>query len=56
MLQGAKRVVDLAAAPGSWSQVIADRLADDEAEDGEERIVVAVDVQPMQTLAGVTQV
>lgn len=48
-----KRAVDLCAAPGSWSQVLSDRLMDDDynSEDGPN--IVAVDLQPMAPLPGV---
>jgi 23S rRNA (uridine2552-2'-O)-methyltransferase len=42
-------VVDLGAAPGSWSQVLRERL-------GPHAMIVAVDVLPMQAMAGVTVV
>ncbi len=47
LLHGARRVVDLGAAPGSWSQV-ARRVLPDGAS------VIALDVLPMAPLAGVT--
>lgn len=47
LLHGARRVVDLGAAPGSWSQV-ARRVLPDAAS------VIALDVLPMAPLAGVT--
>ena len=46
-LRGAKSVVDLCAAPGSWCQVLKQRC-------GASCKVVAVDVQAMQPLDGVT--
>ncbi len=42
-----QRVVDLCAAPGSWSQVLRQRL-------GEEALIVAVDLQEMAPIEGVT--
>lgn len=42
---GAKNVVDLCAAPGSWSQYAAERLKDG--------IIIAIDVQEIKPLAGV---
>jgi tRNA (cytidine32/guanosine34-2'-O)-methyltransferase len=47
LLRGAKSVVDLCAAPGSWCQVLKQRC-------GASCKVVAVDVQAMQPLDGVT--
>ncbi|TNY24779.1 FtsJ-like methyltransferase-domain-containing protein [Rhodotorula diobovata] len=50
------RCVDLCAAPGSWSQVLSQKLnAEVPAEDGSARIV-AVDLQPMAPLPGVVQI
>jgi 23S rRNA (uridine2552-2'-O)-methyltransferase len=40
-------VVDLGAAPGSWSQVLRERL-------GPQAMIIAVDALPMQAMAGVT--
>lgn len=52
ILKDAKRVVDLCAAPGSWSQVLAQRL--NVAKD-ERAIIVAVDLQEMAPITGVIQ-
>ncbi|KAI6652075.1 Ribosomal RNA methyltransferase 1 [Oopsacas minuta] len=52
IIEGAKRVVDLCAAPGSWSQVLSRRLRPDQ--DPSVKIV-AVDLQAMSPLPGVTQ-
>lgn len=46
LLRGARRVVDLGAAPGSWSQVVRRRLP-------AEVSVIALDVLPMEPLPGV---
>ncbi len=46
LLRPGSRVIDLGAAPGGWSQVIASRVAG--------ASVVAVDVLEMESLAGVT--
>jgi tRNA (cytidine32/guanosine34-2'-O)-methyltransferase len=53
------RAVDLCAAPGSWSQVLSDKLLDEttvaelsDQDDGIEKIV-AVDLQPMAPIEGV---
>lgn len=52
-----KRAVDLCAAPGSWSQVLSDKLLKNETnkekEDGDGPCIVAVDLQPMAPLPGV---
>ena len=47
LLHPGRSVVDLGAAPGSWSQVLRERL-------GPAATIVAVDVLPMDGLAGVT--
>lgn len=50
------RAVDLCAAPGSWSQVLADKLYEDErevAESSDNPRIVAVDLQPMAPIDGV---
>ncbi|GAA6001463.1 hypothetical protein JCM10207_006678 [Rhodosporidiobolus poonsookiae] len=53
---GVERCVDLCAAPGSWSQVLSQKLnAETPANDGAAR-VVAVDLQPMAPLPGVVQI
>jgi len=49
LLDGVHRVVDLCAAPGSWSQVISRRLA----ERRDETRIVAVDLQEMAPIEGV---
>ncbi len=49
LLRPGRSVVDLGAAPGSWSQVLRERL-------GPAATIVAVDVLPMDGLAGVTVV
>ena len=53
IIEGAKRVVDLCAAPGSWSQVLSRKLRPDQ--DSSVKIV-AVDLQAMAPLPGVTQI
>eukprot|EP00871_Galdieria_phlegrea_P003344 jgi/Galph1/400/GphlegSOOS_G5243.1 len=50
LLKYVKRVVDLCAAPGSWSQVISQRLR----ENGSDATIVAVDLQEIAPLEGVT--
>ncbi|CAB1318607.1 unnamed protein product, partial [Coregonus sp. 'balchen'] len=52
---GVKRAVDLCAAPGSWSQVLSRKLRGKE-EKSEEVKIVAVDLQAMAPLPGVTQI
>lgn len=46
LLKPGIRVVDLGAAPGSWSQLVRNRL-------GDTGTVVALDILPMQSIAGV---
>src|SRR5262249_30263147 len=48
-LKVGRRVVDLGAAPGGWSQVAAERV---QSATGSGQ-VVAIDISPMETLAGV---
>lgn len=57
ILEGVRRVVDLCAAPGSWSQVLSDRLyvKEKNEEKRKEVCIVAVDLQPMSPLPGVIQ-
>lgn len=50
LFAGVARAVDLCAAPGSWSQVLSRQLA------GAGRQIVAVDLQRMAPLDGVTQI
>ncbi|KAJ0396753.1 hypothetical protein P43SY_009708 [Pythium insidiosum] len=52
LLNGATRVVDLCAAPGGWSQVIAERLSATERTDVQ---IIAVDLMEMAPLDGVVQ-
>jgi len=61
--KGVKNVVDLCAAPGSWSQVLSRRLKDNESGmiregggGGEGGIVVAVDLQEMSPIENVVQI
>lgn len=49
-LENFDRVVDLCAAPGSWSQVLSRTTQ------GRDRIIVSVDLQPMAPLPGVTTI
>lgn len=50
LFNNVKRVVDLCAAPGSWSQVCAKKL-----ENIPDSLIIAVDLQPMRPIPGVTQ-
>lgn len=52
IFHGVKRVVDLCAAPGSWSQVLSRELNKNPEEDPAK--IVAVDLQPMVPIDGVT--
>ncbi|EGD81529.1 tRNA 2'-O-ribose methyltransferase [Salpingoeca rosetta] len=52
LFSGVKKVVDLCAAPGSWSQVLQRKLKPQEDEDVK---VVAVDLQAMAPLDGIIQ-
>ncbi|KAE8654263.1 putative tRNA (cytidine(32)/guanosine(34)-2'-O)-methyltransferase [Hibiscus syriacus] len=59
--QGVKRVVDLCAAPGSWSLVLSRKLylpakQSPASKDGELPLIVAIDLQPMAPIEGVIQV
>lgn len=56
LFAGVTRVVDLCAAPGSWSQVLSKRLYADKSDAERENVmIVAVDLQSMAPLPGVTQ-
>lgn len=61
IFQGVKRVVDLCAAPGSWSQVLSrklyipSKLSPQQRED-DRPLIVAIDLQPMAPIEGVIQV
>lgn len=55
IFEGINKVVDLCAAPGSWSQVLARKLIKDRSEDKEKAKIVAVDLQAMAPLPGVIQ-
>ncbi|VVC45819.1 Ribosomal RNA large subunit methyltransferase E,tRNA (cytidine(32)/guanosine(34)-2-O)-methyltransferase [Cinara cedri] len=57
IFDGVVRVVDLCAAPGSWSQVLSKRLYADKTEGEQDDVsIVAVDLQTMAPLPGVTQI
>lgn len=49
LFDGVTRAVDLCAAPGSWSQVLADRIESNDQHPN----IVAVDLQPMAPIEGV---
>lgn len=53
IFKGVKRVVDLCAAPGSWSQVLSKELNKNTTESDQAKIL-AVDLQPMTPIDGVT--
>uniref|UniRef100_A0A3B4CH60 Putative tRNA (cytidine(32)/guanosine(34)-2'-O)-methyltransferase n=1 Tax=Pygocentrus nattereri TaxID=42514 RepID=A0A3B4CH60_PYGNA len=54
LFKGVSRAVDLCAAPGSWSQVLSRKLRGKES--SEDVKIVAVDLQAMAPLPGVTQI
>ncbi|GAQ79871.1 ribosomal RNA large subunit methyltransferase J [Klebsormidium nitens] len=62
ILTGVRRVVDLCAAPGSWSQVLSRRLylpAKAAAHNGDAAappLIVSIDLQPMAPIEGVKQI
>ncbi|KAL6528619.1 hypothetical protein OROMI_029264 [Orobanche minor] len=61
IFEGVKRVVDLCAAPGSWSQVLSRKLylpakLPPDSKDGDLPLIVAIDLQPMAPIEGVIQV
>ncbi|XP_043816214.1 putative tRNA (cytidine(32)/guanosine(34)-2'-O)-methyltransferase isoform X1 [Manihot esculenta] len=61
IFEGVKRVVDLCAAPGSWSQVLSRKLylpakLSQDSRDDELPLIVAIDLQPMAPIEGVIQV
>ncbi|KAL4220793.1 putative tRNA (cytidine(32)/guanosine(34)-2'-O)-methyltransferase [Mactra antiquata] len=55
IFEGVKKVVDLCAAPGSWSQVLSRKLRGDN-EDTNNVKIVAVDLQAMAPIPGVIQI
>ncbi|EDO35418.1 predicted protein [Nematostella vectensis] len=57
LFSGVSKVVDLCAAPGSWSQVLSRKLIEEKQdEEGEKPKIVAVDLQAMAPLPGVIQI
>ncbi|CAC5389420.1 FTSJ1 [Mytilus coruscus] len=55
LFNGVKKVVDLCAAPGSWSQVLAKKLIE-EKDTPDDVKIVAVDLQAMAPIPGVIQI
>src|SRR5437870_2532114 len=51
---GVKRCVDLCAAPGSWSQVLARKLIHENDDKSSDVQIIAVDLQAMAAIPGVT--
>ncbi|EPS69384.1 hypothetical protein M569_05382 [Genlisea aurea] len=61
IFEGVKRVVDLCAAPGSWSQVLSKKLylpakLSPDSKCSDLPLIVAIDLQPMAPIEGVIQV
>ncbi|KAI3694872.1 hypothetical protein L1987_77853 [Smallanthus sonchifolius] len=56
IFEGVKRVVDLCAAPGSWSQVLSRKLYLPAKLSSDLPLIVAIDLQPMAPIEGVIQV
>ena len=56
IFNGVSRVVDLCAAPGSWSQVLSRKLIEERPQDKDKVKIVAVDLQAMAPLPGVIQI
>ncbi|ODQ80660.1 hypothetical protein BABINDRAFT_160905 [Babjeviella inositovora NRRL Y-12698] len=54
LFDGVRRVVDLCAAPGSWSQVLSRELYEKQQDTATPAKIVAVDLQPMSPINGVT--
>ncbi|XP_039452409.1 putative tRNA (cytidine(32)/guanosine(34)-2'-O)-methyltransferase 1 [Culex pipiens pallens] len=55
IFEGVTRAVDLCAAPGSWSQVLSKKLYESRDKDKDDVKIIAVDLQAMAPLPGVTQ-
>ncbi|KAK2177239.1 hypothetical protein NP493_611g01089 [Ridgeia piscesae] len=56
IFKGVTKVVDLCAAPGSWSQVLARKLRSGDVAEKETAKIVAVDLQAMAPIPGVVQI
>ncbi|KAK4392298.1 putative tRNA (cytidine(32)/guanosine(34)-2'-O)-methyltransferase [Sesamum angolense] len=61
IFEGVKHVVDLCAAPGSWSQVLSRKVylpakLSPDSEESDLPLIVAIDLQPMAPIEGVIQV
>ena len=56
LFNGVNRVVDLCAAPGSWSQVLSRKLIEERPNSKDMVKIVAVDLQAMAPLPGVIQI
>ena len=56
LFNGVNRVVDLCAAPGSWSQVLSRKLIEERPDNKDTVKIVAVDLQAMAPLPGVIQI
>lgn len=56
LFKDVKKVVDLCAAPGSWSQVLSRKLRHETGEKNSEVKIVAVDLQAMAPIPGVIQI
>ncbi|CAH1239578.1 FTSJ1 [Branchiostoma lanceolatum] len=56
VLSGVQKVVDLCAAPGSWSQVLSKRLRGEGKQKRDDVKIVAVDLQAMAPIPGVIQI
>jgi len=56
LFTGVNRVVDLCAAPGSWSQVLSRKLIEERGDESSNTKIVAVDLQAMAGLPGVIQI
>ncbi|WVR03587.1 hypothetical protein IAU60_000579 [Kwoniella sp. DSM 27419] len=54
LFTGVQTAVDLCAAPGSWSQVLGQKLKPTKENDGSGRRVVSLDLQPMAPLPNIT--